>query len=267
MDELILDFEERTAEIEKYINFVWLMDNLQDMNFSAPTNKQIISEEGDVLHELQSIINDDNSYDIDPNLVKTLKGNCFLLLYNLAEGTVTAIFNEFFASFNNRNLKYKDCSEGIQKIWLQYKHRVFQTNESKSTSYVWSAINDISENIIQIETTTNRNGVTTENYDAYKKKVKDNEISGNLTPRKIRQLLEKFGLPQFHQESSGLYKTTNKRNSLAHGNETFSDVGRLFTVEELILIKKDIFNYFSNLLQQIKLYIDEENFIVSNTEE
>jgi len=52
--------------------------------------------------------------------------------------------------------------------------------------------------------------------------------------------------------------TKNKRNRLAHGEQTFYDVGKNFTVTDLVNFKIETFNFLSDTILKI------ENFIKNN---
>jgi len=47
-----------------------------------------------------------------------------------------------------------------------------------------------------------------------------------------------------------MLKIKNKRNSLAHGNETFAQVVRNFTVQEFVVMKNEIKIFLDPLLQK-----------------
>lgn len=260
MDSVILDFENKVQEIERYLNFIWLIDNLSTIpNLATLPNISINDEEGNSIYELHNILTND-SFRIEANLNKTLKGTVLLLLYNLVEGTITATLNEYFATFNNQNLSYSSCNVSIQKIWLNYKHRLFQTNQTKNVNYIYQTIKDIEDEIISIPSQTVDN-VIKDNYDAYALVVKDNEISGNLDARRIRTICEKFGLPIISEPCDAMLIVKNRRNSLAHGNETFKEVGHSFTINDLFDKKIETVKYLYLFLTKVKDFLDNNGVL------
>lgn len=66
--------------------------------------------------------------------------------------------------------------------------------------------------------------------------------SDNLDARKIRELLEKHGI-DFTETNNGdkphMLTVKNKRNSLAHGAESFDIAARNLTIEDLEKIKTE----------------------------
>ncbi|MCG3707063.1 hypothetical protein L5F43_11285 [Aliarcobacter butzleri] len=49
----------------------------------------------------------------------------------------------------------------------------------------------------------------------------------------------------------------NKRNGLAHGNHTFYDVGKDFTVGDIENFKKETFLYLQDVITNIEKFINE----------
>ncbi|MGB1205169.1 MAG: MAE_28990/MAE_18760 family HEPN-like nuclease [Chitinophagales bacterium] len=266
MDDIIQEFEDKVVEIDTYLNFIWLIDDLDNIpNLSHLSDRKVLNQQTqEVECKLKSVLNTNNTYEISDNLPKTLKASTFLLLYNLVEATINATFNEYFAAFNKQGFKFKDCNEGIQKIWLRYKHKLFQDRHTKNDDYILRILKKISNEIIDIEDIKRNNRIKSD-FDSYKIKVKDNEISGNLNPKKINDLSIKFGLPKFDKKCQGLAITTAKRNVLAHGEETFAKIGNDFSVEQLIQYKIEIVKYLRAFLNEIKTYIDNQNFLINNS--
>lgn len=89
---------------------------------------------------------------------------------------------------------------------------------------------------------------------------KDNmDFSGNLDAKKIRNLATKFG---FESSPNGrnLVEITRKRNRLAHGEQTFYEVGKDFTVNEIELFKNETFNYLEDVISKIERFISEKEY-------
>ena len=90
-----------------------------------------------------------------------------------------------------------------------------------------------------------------------------NDLSGNVTPEVIKESISKYGLETeqvLDDEEHPLYIIKNKRNNLAHGNETFSQCGRVYTLSRLEEIKNESIDYMRFILEQIKDFIDTKKY-------
>lgn len=224
MIDVVLDFRERAKQIEKYLSFVWLMDNYSIFsNLSDLVDKKIIIDEDNAI-EFRTFLNESNEYTIESQLTRILKSNTILLLYNQIEGTISSILNEFFNAINRETENYKKFKLPIKKIWIKYKHRSFNAGNKKNDDYIIETIETILDEIVDIEPKTIKDSELGErliyNYEAYSSETKSNEVSGNLDARKIREIFALYGLPTSEQGCDSMLKVKNKRNSLAHGNET-----------------------------------------------
>jgi len=268
MIDVILDFRERVSQIEKYLTLVWISDsrltlsNLDDIG----SNKIIFDDNSEIL--LSGLLNNGTDFRIDSELVKILKSNTILLFYNLIEGTVSSIMNDFIGTINNERPKYKELENPIKKIWLKYKHRSFGIGDKKEDDYIINAIETIIEEAIEISPKsikdTELGTKLIHNYDAYSAETKANEISGNLDARKIRELFALYGLPTINRGCNSMIKVKNKRNSLAHGNETFAQVGSNFTIDELYKMKVEITSFLELLLSETSSFLSDKKYLKAN---
>ena len=55
-------------------------------------------------------------------------------------------------------------------------------------------------------------------------------------------------------------RSENKRNSLAHGNESFAQVGSNFTIDDLYKMKIEIAGFLEHLLNETENYISEGKY-------
>ncbi|WP_391485157.1 MAE_28990/MAE_18760 family HEPN-like nuclease [Aliarcobacter butzleri] len=64
---------------------------------------------------------------------------------------------------------------------------------------------------------------------------------------------------------SNLVTIKNKRNSLAHGNHIFYNVGKDFTVGDIENFKKETFLYLQDVITNIEKFINERKYqLLSN---
>ena len=86
-------------------------------------------------------------------------------------------------------------------------------------------------------------------------------ISGNIDAQKIREIIKQFGGNEI-SNGRDLKIIKDKRNNLAHGEFTFSDIGKDYTVGDLIAYKNEAKNYLSNVLDEIQDYIDNQKYLM-----
>ena len=88
-------------------------------------------------------------------------------------------------------------------------------------------------------------------------------ISGNIDAQKIREILRQIGGTEI-KDGRRLEAIKNKRNNLAHGEFSFSEIGKDYTVNDLISYKNDTKDYLSKVLDEIELYIDNQKYLNGN---
>ena len=57
----------------------------------------------------------------------------------------------------------------------------------------------------------------------------------------------------------------NNRNDLAHGIKSFAEVGKDKSADELIKIKDKVVKYLRQILENISIYIDNQEYLDSST--
>ena len=153
MIDVIYDYQERVSQIEMYLNFLLILDNTANIgNLAHLKQRKIIIESNEIL--IGQFLNDDNTFKIESELIKIQKSNTILLLYNLIEGTINSVLNEFIGTINREQLSYSNYKTEIKKIWINYKHRSFSVSEKKDTEYIVSTIDGIISEVINISPKT-----------------------------------------------------------------------------------------------------------------
>ena len=223
MRTVILDFEKRVKEIDLYFTHLEYIEE-EDAQIFFPNKSR-------------------NKYvDYDIELTKVFKANLFLLLYNLAESSIKQSLNEIYDSITTENLKYKEVIDEIKKIWIEENHVNFR---NKGVTNIFIAINNLAEDIIDIR---------------FNSKV----ISGNIDGQKIRNFSLKYGFSNssHHNANNGvkLLQVKTQRNNLAHGNISFAECGRNYTMSDLREIKRQVIIYLRSILKNIEKYINGKKY-------
>lgn len=222
------DFVKRREEIENYFSFLEILD--KDETVLKYVKNGIITEE-----------------EISKDIQRILIANSFLILYNLIEATIRNSIVEIYDKIQEDEITYNKLSESLKKIWLKSKTKNLKEgnfNIQTLQNNVESIINNVIDNEIVLLTQN------------------DIDISGNIDANKIRTLAEEIGFDKT-SNGSNLATIKNKRNGLAHGNHTFYDVGKDFTVNEIGLFKNETFLYLTDVIANIEKFINEKKYHIA----
>lgn len=249
--DFLQDFEDRTKEVERYFEFIFFIEKLGLIRNVTESKVEKLIHNNRTIYPLKKSINLNGDFIIDIELNKTLKASTFLILYNLVEGSITAALNAYFESFSVKNSEYKKLTREIKRVWLEYRHKAFKNKNSKDLVQL---IETLLEEKVSITPKTVNGDVGTKiinNYDAYNAEIGKSDISGNLDARKIRDLAEMYGfkLPK-NNSCDSLVTIKQNRNKLAHGESSFSEVGKL-SIEDLYEIKQETVKYIRKILKSI----------------
>lgn len=220
MDNTKQDFENRKAEIENYFKFLAIFDN-DDTRIQYTNNGIWVTEK------------------IHPQFQVILIANVFLIFYNLIESTVRNSIIEIYTKIEDEDVTFEKLSDNLQKIWIKQATDNLKKNDSNAQTlrdYVF----DLAQTILCRETIAISKG--------------NMDFSGNLDAQKIRSLASNIGF-DIPSDGRNLVQIKNKRNRLAHGEQTFYEVGKDSTVKDLIALKDETFSYLSDVITKIETFI------------
>lgn len=177
---------------------------------------------------------------IDPELAKILKANAYLILYNLIESTIRGSIDAILNSITNNRLTFKHLSEKLKKIIINNK--IKNLND----------INKLQRNITELSEQILNNELIVIDSDSI-------NISGNIDAQKVRYIAKKLG---YDEPKNGhcLLNIKEKRNQLAHGLYTFSDIGRDLSSSDLMRYKSEVVSFIDNVLDNVENYIKNKGF-------
>jgi Mor family transcriptional regulator len=221
MKTVTTNFQERVTEIERYFLFLQEFDNLK-------------------LHDDPFNVSSENipkflSSDKDA-LFKTLKANGFILLYNLVESTLKNSIEAIYEEFKSNTVSFDVCSKNVRKIILSNlkKHNV---------DNILPSLVNISLDMV---------------FATFRK---DELFSGNVDGKRVRDVAKSYGFEIPRSKSDALLTVKSNRNDLAHGDRSFSEVGRDFDIVRLEKIKKEIIRYLKALITNIDDYIRTKAYL------
>jgi MAE_28990/MAE_18760-like HEPN len=223
MQTVLLDFNTRVQEINEYFLFLEGLVN--------ETTKLVVLGNSDV----------PNIRAIDPDLAKTLKANGFLLLYNLVESSMRNAIEAIFDELKSKKVPF-------DSIRLEIKRVVLQNFKSRSPDDVHTRIKDISIDIITAG-------------------FKSRELfSGNIDQDEIAKTAKKYGFScdtdySKTRHGKNLYDIMKNRNDLAHGNKSFSEVGKDTSIADLLKVKEEVIEYLHQILNNIERYLAAQEYL------
>lgn len=216
------EFQRRCLEVNKYIDVMSLLDK---------GNCDIICV---------NILGDELKKTIDTDLARILKANAFLLLYNLMEATIRNSITAIVDSINSENLAFSQISDKIKELWIKQ-----EVKDIKSIDQNYKKVSEISQMILKKSLLELKNNCI--------------KISGNIDAMTIRSIAKQFG----YQESSdgrSLCLVKEKRNKLAHGEYSFSEVGKEYTISDISNFNLEIQNYIKDVLVRVEEYITKKKY-------
>lgn len=177
---------------------------------------------------------------IDGELAKIMKANGFLLLYNLIEATIRNSISAILNSISTDKLTFKLLSDNLKKLWINQ-----EINKTKDISKFKEKVSELSEKILNDKLLEFSNECV--------------NISGNIDAQRIREIAKKFGYLE-PKNGRGLQTIKDKRNQLAHGEFTFSDIGKNYTSNDLIDYKSEVVTFIENVLNNVETYINAKRY-------
>jgi len=226
MNSVKVDFEKRKNEIQEYLAYVTV----------------ICDDNTKIKHSVENIFREEK---VSDQLQKILIANGFLILYNLIEATIRNSICEIFDRIQDEGIAYIDLSESIKRIWIDQNTHGFKNGNTK-----FETLRDC---VLSITTAI----IAKENIQFAKDQI---NFSGNLDAKKIRTLATSYGFDVPSKNGDNLLTIKNKRNHLAHGDFTFSDIGKDYTVNDLNNFKEETFDYLEDVILKIEAFINGKSF-------
>ena len=185
----------------------------------------------------------------DSTTVSTsIKANIIMMLDNAVESTVGNCLEKVHEKIKSEKLKYNDLSDELKKlIAVYYGYSIEKASDiDKTMDHVLKFADFVNGNIDFVISYSE----LSEKHQLY---------SGNLDTREILNVLKKYGIV-FEERCTELKTIKDYRNKLAHGEESFEEVGRTLTVQRLEALSNRTFEYLEKLICAIDEYLNEEKF-------
>jgi hypothetical protein len=233
--EIRIEFEKRKVEIELYLEILKTanLDKAKLSGYNGIENKNI---------ELL----------FDAEKIKILTANSYLLIYNLIESTIYNSIVSIFDAITDNGVKYFEMIKEVQKYWLNnlYKHDVNKKKETIIDTFMSIAV-QIFDNAISLAS---------------------NEINygGSLDAQTIFETAKsmKIGIANVHRmydknlHGSILVDIKKKRNWLAHGEKSFSEVGNNVPYSQIEDAKNAVIVFLEEYINSVEVYINNQEYKV-----
>lgn len=181
---------------------------------------------------------------------KIMKSNFLLMLYNIVEATVTTGMLEIYDQLMSDSCTYSSLILELQNIWRDNKVKEIFSSSSELKAYT-KRVKKVVDCILN------------ENPLDFNKTMLN--INGNLNAQKIKKICDDHCIRyQVIDDDMKLEKVRQKRNSLAHGDESFSNCARDLTITDLENIKDTIFNFLKGIIEGMDKYCTEKQYLKTN---
>ena len=181
------------------------------------------------------ILGNTEEKEINNELSTILKAHGFLLLYNLIEATIRNSIVSILNNIHASSVTYKQLSDELRTLWIKQENK--SLNNDKILSLVNTVLND---EVLRFETDCIH-------------------ISGNIDAQEIRNIMRQIGGAEI-KDGRNLKTIKDKRNHLAHGEFSFAEIGKDYTVQELCEYKESAKQYLALVLDEIENYITTRRF-------
>lgn len=206
--------------------------------------KTIFNERKNEINTYFDYLNQYQPQNADDSLFKILKANLILMLYNLVESSISNAIEEIHNSIHLKSASFNDLKTELKSLII---NNIKNVNSKKFVEN----INNIATDIIKYSFNT---------------EVKKKLFSGNIDGRKIKEFSDKYGFDSNTdltktEHGNWLITIKDKRNDLAHGIYSFTEVGKDYSIQDLTSMKDKTINYIESILNNIEQYLLNDKFL------
>lgn len=186
----------------------------------------------------------------DSKSINIFRSNSYLLLYNLIESTIYNSIVSIFDAIKDGNVKYFEMITEVQKYWLNnlYKHDEKKKKETIIETFM-SIATQIFNNSIELASNEINYGGS---LDA--PTIMATAKSMKIQIGNVHRIYNK----DLHGES--LSDIRRKRNWLAHGEKSFSEVGGDITFKQIDDSRLHVIAFLKEFIISVEDYIEKEEY-------
>lgn len=178
----------------------------------------------------------------------SIKANIIIMLYNAVESTLTKSLERVHEKIGESQLRYSDLNNELRMILAVY----YGHSMEKSAN-----VNRTMEYALKLADFINGNVCFNISYNELAQKYP--MYSGNLDTREIINVLKKYGIT-YEERCSELKTIKDNRNKLAHGEDSFEEIGRNLSIPQLREMYNKTFGYLEKMVEEIDNYLLDERY-------
>ena len=189
------------------------------------------------------------------DLTHTLKANLILLLYSAMEATLVQLLDEMYEVIGSNC-----CSADV--LNAQLLRVVLKAVKDDAKGTVMSSASPIHASLFS-------HWMDDWNSRTSGKEKRNDGISGSVDSLVFYKQLKKFGVvaqtdndrPPAHLTDAALQKVKTNRNELAHGEKSFTDLGRNLAVPTLEADSTAVFSTLRNIAAEVDSYLQGQRYL------
>lgn len=194
--------------------------------------------------ELEEICLKDDSILTDLN--KILKASFFLMLYNMVESTMRESVIAIYDKIDSHGIPFNQLGSKLRKKILK----------------------DCKKSYIGIDSLHNETGSDIARELLKASLSEKNLFSGNIDSDLIKATALQYGFsygtdPNRTRHGEKLQTIKEYRNDLAHGNTSFSEIGRSYSLNQLREYKEETIAYIEKIIENIEYYLNNRKYLNS----
>lgn len=225
MQAVVADFEQRVTEVSEYLRMLKALDRPD----------AVIRSQSKASYKATPVEDDWRTVS---------KATVYLLIYNLVEAAIRSAFGELYETIAREGRSLQSVSTEIRDTWIVSEHRKLTRETASPEKYRESAarmvLAALDQTVVRLEASRL-------------------PVSGNLDADNIRQVCRNHGVGVgVHRAARGgidLEIVKRQRNALAHGNRSFSEVGREVTVDDLVRTARQAEIFVRGILKNVEKHI------------
>ena len=229
--QVIADFEDRVKEVDLYFQLLLSLEN-EEFAIVAGMGRQVVPV-GKPPADWASM----------------LKGAAYLVLYNLVEAFVRRGFQAVFDAIRNDGICGSDLIEVLRNQWIAQRNRKVKAFDGSPKVYIGIAGEIVREVIAKQAASMSHDLMP---------------IVGNIDADIVKKVFSdhgvEFKVPKAARGGVSLATVKAKRNSLAHGVESFVEAGRNAVATTFVIEKTEVVLFMRSVLDNLEKYSTAKSY-------
>ncbi|OOF53849.1 MAE_28990/MAE_18760 family HEPN-like nuclease [Rodentibacter genomosp. 2] len=178
----------------------------------------------------------------DLELCDIFKANLLIMLYNKVEFFFREFIFSIYDEIHDQDIAFFELKPHIQTIISGY---LFP--KDCPTNQKYQTIKNLFQDKVK-----------------YYKPEKTDIANGNINGDMFKNMLEAYQITGVHIYFQGeitLHTLKNIRNQLAHGEKDFSEIGRLYTIEQIDKFKEELKNIFLDIQDKLEISLNDKFYL------